>query len=345
MAGDPPVTTGEEGLTIPEDGKVSFYIMRGVQAAGRTRDQLEEALIAGAKRHIRDPSITVNLLKTPYAYVSISGSVQKPGEIPFRPGLTVVEALSSAEGLTPGAGKNALIHRKGADGKAQFHPVDLIKLYSGDISQDLALQPGDKIIVNDALIYVNGMVRSPGMLTLRVADTVGKAVAASGGVTDKADLQNAFIRRGDASIPVDLRQVVAGNGSGPELTVPLQAGDILNVPTLQSRVLVIGAVGSSGPVLISPKMNDKALDVLAQAGAVSSTSDLTKVVLIRNVEGNDPMKEELNLGPKGPVSDNVILQNGDVLYVFTKREKDRNQFLLTATVIGSLVNMLRTISP
>lgn len=342
LLGDPPVTTPDNGLRIPLDGRISFYNVQGLQAAGLTREQLENALTEGVKRYIRNPEITVNLLGTPNNQIAINGAVKQTGDHPYRSGLTFFDVLSQAGGVLNNASKTALIYRKDAQGKPQFLKVDLIKLFEGDISQDLPVFPGDRIIINESTVNILGMVQSPGVLPLRAADTVGKAIAATGGTLGGADLQNAFIRRGETTIPINLRSITESGQSSSGQSLPLQAGDTLTVPALTSKVIVIGDTANTGPVLLTPRISDKALDVLAQAGVSPRTSDLNNVLLIRNFNGNNEVRTELNLGPKGPQGDNVILQNGDVLYVQAKKDKDSNQALLNAALIAQLLGALRS---
>jgi protein involved in polysaccharide export with SLBB domain len=339
LMADPPIVTDKEGIVIPNDGKISFYSAHNVQAAGRTREELANALEEGIKKYINNPEVTVNLIASSTNYVTINGAVGRPGQFVFRRGLTFFEVLSSAGGTVNTAAKEALIYRKSSDGKPQFLRVDLIKLFEGDASQDIPLQIGDQVVVNEAVVRVSGEVSSQGIFPLRNTDTVGKALIACGGLSTQADLEHAFILRGQAVVPIDLRPITKGTDGVSTSLIPLQDGDILTVPALQQRVTVMGDV-STGPIYLIPNSQDKLTDVLAKVGASSRATDFVHVQLIRFINGN-PVRTVLNVGPDGPPSDNVILQNGDVIYLLSKKEKNKQDALLTATLLTQLLGAVR----
>jgi polysaccharide export outer membrane protein len=68
--------------------------------------------------------------------------------------------------------------------------VDLRDLESGDLSQNVALRPGDTIFVLRAeSVYVFGQVKSPGAYPVRDKDTtVLQALSLASGVTDRGSL-------------------------------------------------------------------------------------------------------------------------------------------------------------
>ncbi len=340
LMSNPPVSTEKEGIVIPTDGKISFYTVHNIQAAGRTRAEFEKALEEGLKRYIKAPQVAVNLLYSISSIININGSVVKPGQYSLRPGMTFFELLSLAGGTRESAAKEALIYRRDAEGRPTFIHVDLLKLLAGDVSQDVPLQWGDQVVVNEALVYVSGEAIRPGIFTLRSNDTIGKALVASGGVTLGADLEHAFITRNGQIIPLDLRPIKKGVEGVPVSSVPLLSGDTLTIPSLQKRVAVIGDV-TQGPIYLIPNVLDKALDIITRAGATTRTADLSKIILIRYVNGNQEVRTTLDLSANGSASDNVILQDGDVLYLPSKREKNRQEGLTQAALITQLLSSLR----
>jgi protein involved in polysaccharide export with SLBB domain len=341
MVGEESYATGPDGLEIPADGKIAFFNTE-VQAAGRTRSQVRDDLVKGIQKLILKPQVAVNLISSPYNVITVNGAVEKPNEFPFRKGMTVFEALSLAGGLKDTANTKALVFRRSEDAPVDPLRVDLEKLYDGDMTQNYALQPGDIIQVNEAVIFVDGRVKTPGPIPFRTADSVAKAIAAAKGYDTEADLQNAFIRRGDQTIPLDLRPTVeAGAQSAPP--TPLEPGDILFIPSLVSKVSLFGDVNPSGTgaIYLIPHQRDKVLDVLAHAGGVTKTADLSRVDLRRTVNGNHQVEMTLDLGPNGSASNNVILQDGDVIYVPTKKERDRTTSLFTASIVTQILATLR----
>ncbi|HBG45897.1 MAG TPA: sugar ABC transporter substrate-binding protein [Deltaproteobacteria bacterium] len=85
--------------------------------------------------------------------VYVVGAVNTPKFIEYREGLTVMEAVLEAGGFTKFANQNGVtVFRKNGDNKRSSIPVraeDLTK--KGDLSQNLALSPGDYVVVREGL--------------------------------------------------------------------------------------------------------------------------------------------------------------------------------------------------
>ncbi|MBI5055405.1 MAG: polysaccharide biosynthesis/export family protein [Nitrospirae bacterium] len=84
--------------------------------------------------------------------INIVGAVVKPGAIPYREGLTILDAVLSVGGFTEFAKENdvEILRKKenGERGKISIKAKDLMK---GDLSQNAALLPGDFIVVKESL--------------------------------------------------------------------------------------------------------------------------------------------------------------------------------------------------
>lgn len=80
--------------------------------------------------------------------INIMGEVEKPQVVNFREGMTVLDAVLLAEGLTDIArAQGTKIYRRGGrGGKFRTIKIDLDKVISGgDLSKNIRLQPGDII--------------------------------------------------------------------------------------------------------------------------------------------------------------------------------------------------------
>jgi polysaccharide biosynthesis/export protein len=85
--------------------------------------------------------------------VVIMGKVAKPGPYGIKEGDRVVDVLSSAGGPTPGARTDQIGIIRQKDSKPVVTPVNLDMFYkSGDLSQNLALEPGDVIYVPEKTV-------------------------------------------------------------------------------------------------------------------------------------------------------------------------------------------------
>lgn len=97
------VTFGEEALSgeffVSGSGKIAMPLIGEIDAAGRTalevQRAVEQALRGG---FLKEPSVSVEILT--YRPFYILGEVNKPGEYPYTNGLTVTNAVATAEGFT-----------------------------------------------------------------------------------------------------------------------------------------------------------------------------------------------------------------------------------------------------
>lgn len=95
---DWPALTGE--FTVGSGGMISLALIGQIPAAGLTTRELGEAIADQMKARIgmtSAPVIGVEVVQ--YRPFYIVGDVNMPGEYPYRPGLTVLQALSIAGGL------------------------------------------------------------------------------------------------------------------------------------------------------------------------------------------------------------------------------------------------------
>jgi polysaccharide export outer membrane protein len=83
--------------------------------------------------------------------VLVAGEVRAPTSLPFKDGMTVLDAFVAAGGGTDYADLDAVrVVRLGADSnKPQEIEVDLSRMLKrGDLGKNLVLQPGDIVVVS-----------------------------------------------------------------------------------------------------------------------------------------------------------------------------------------------------
>lgn len=83
--------------------------------------------------------------------ISIVGEVIKPSTIPYKEGLTVLDVILSADGFTEFAKQNdVMILRKKEEGReeVEVRAKDLLK---GSINENVAIEPGDIVIVKEKI--------------------------------------------------------------------------------------------------------------------------------------------------------------------------------------------------
>ncbi len=84
--------------------------------------------------------------------ITVVGEVKNPGTIPFREGLTAVDAILNSGGFTEFAKQNdvVIVRKEGKSVKnIEARLKDVIK--NGDTSKDVSLNPGDLIIIKTGM--------------------------------------------------------------------------------------------------------------------------------------------------------------------------------------------------
>lgn len=149
---NPGVTT-----TVPvrPDGRISIPLVQSIQAAGKTPDQLASDLEKALSQYIRSPLVTVIVKSFVGAYsqqIRVVGQAAKPRAIHYRSGMTLLDAMIDVGGLTKfAAGNNAKVIRHLPNGTEKTIPVRLEDLMNGDIQYNMAMRPGDILIIPQSL--------------------------------------------------------------------------------------------------------------------------------------------------------------------------------------------------
>jgi polysaccharide export outer membrane protein len=141
-------------VVVRPDGKISSPLISELDVTG-----LEAPVIAGLievelAKYIRTPLVTVivsNFNSTVEQQIRVIGNATTPMIIPYRSGMTLLDVMISAQGLSEFAdGDNARLIRKenGVDTSYIIKLESLIK--DGDITMNRAVQPGDTIIIPES---------------------------------------------------------------------------------------------------------------------------------------------------------------------------------------------------
>jgi len=135
-------------VPVRPDGKISLPLLNDVQAAGLTPTQLSEDLTTELKKFITDPQVTVIVTEINSQRVYILGEMTRPGAYPLLPGMTVLQALSSAGGFTPFANSKKIYVLRSEGGKQQKFPFNYKEVIKGkNTEQNIVLKAGDQIVV------------------------------------------------------------------------------------------------------------------------------------------------------------------------------------------------------
>jgi protein involved in polysaccharide export with SLBB domain len=154
-----------DGMAVRPDGRISMQLIGEVMAAGRSPSELTKLLRQKYDKELRTPEITV-IVRSFGSRVYVDGEVKKPGELELLRPLTVMQAISRAEGLTDRAWKEALVIRRIKGNEPLVMKLDLDDVLTGkDFSQDVGLVPFDIVYVprspiGDVNVWVHQYIRA-----------------------------------------------------------------------------------------------------------------------------------------------------------------------------------------
>lgn len=149
----------ELSVTVPvrPDGRISMPLLGDVQAGGLTPQQVSANIKRALEQYLRDPHVVV-ILKELNSHeflsrVRVTGAVNEPMSLPYRPGMSVLDAVLEAGGVTDFASANrAVLYRRVGD-ETQSIPVYLGDILNdGNLSTNYDLAPGDVIAIPERIL-------------------------------------------------------------------------------------------------------------------------------------------------------------------------------------------------
>jgi len=144
----------ELGVTVPvrPDGMISVPLVGDVLAGGKSPPEVARDIQDKLAAYVRDPQVAVILTELrSHEYLSrvrVTGAVRQPVSIPFRQGMTVLDAVLAAGGTTTFAASDRVsLYRKDGDATRQY-PVRLDRILGrGDLTTNFPVAPGDVVTV------------------------------------------------------------------------------------------------------------------------------------------------------------------------------------------------------
>jgi polysaccharide biosynthesis/export protein len=135
------ITFGDQTLTgdffIDAGGDIAVPLLGPVRAQGMTTNELASNIndLLRKKDLFRNPSVAIEVIA--YRPIFVLGEVNKPGEFPYEPGMTVLTAVALAGGFTYRAVQEYASIVRSDDGNPS----------EGKVARSTAVQPGDVITI------------------------------------------------------------------------------------------------------------------------------------------------------------------------------------------------------
>src|SRR5258708_893289 len=165
---------------VSERGTILFPMIGEVPVAGLTPSQAGQRIADKLRggRYVVNPEVTVSMMQVNSRQVSVLGNVMKPGRYPIdstSAHLTDFIALAGGVGPTGSDEVTIITNRNGRPAKGE---VDLSEMFRrGDLSRNIALEPGDTLYVHKApMVYVYGEGQKGGPFRSEPNMTVMQAI-------------------------------------------------------------------------------------------------------------------------------------------------------------------------
>ena len=88
-------------IQVSDSGTINFPLIGEIEAEGKTAREVEQLLTAAlGTKYLQNPQITVFVKEYNSQRVTIEGAVKKPGVFPMAGGMSLLQAIAQAQGLT-----------------------------------------------------------------------------------------------------------------------------------------------------------------------------------------------------------------------------------------------------
>ncbi len=301
-------------------GEITFPLLGGMKVSGLTPYQVRDRITEGLRKYITNPQVTVNVSTYQSQKITIMGEVESPGVLQIEKPQPIYELLSKAGGFTENSNKdNVTILRKDKKGARQILNIDMRKmLEEGDTSQNILIYKDDIIYVPKDIrkITVLGEVNSPGTVDVKERLGILEVITKVGGFTDNANKNNIIIMgKNDKSHVriLDYQQILDNKDLSKNIV--LSDGEVVYVPRENKQVLLLGEIQNPGIVNNDPPQT--LLEAITRRGGVTSDGNKSKVVVIRGGADKANVKTYnlKKIVKDGDMSQNIILQKGDIIYI------------------------------
>ena len=335
------------GTRVQNDNTISYFF-GPIVVTGKTISEIGKLVtkqLVEAKQLV-SPIVSVSVAAREPMTVNIYGDVRNAGKVELRDGMRLLDVLALAGGLPSDRYEfyKLVVYRPSGP-----VVVEVTKLYTGDSKQNIALESGDNIIIDEAdpsetMVRVVGEVRSQSSVVIPRDGSILAVLNAAGGVTPTAALSQASIVRKGQTIKVDLRGILeTGIVKGG---IKLEAGDVLVIPQNKKVFRTNGAIQKTGEIIYPDDRSLTLFEALSIAGLPAQNADLKNVRLTRKLtDGKDETTtHNVEVMLKGNLAKDVAVKPDDSIFVEPKSGKKRfslQDALWTVTTITGLLRLFR----
>lgn len=218
----------EQRLVIDRNGQVSLPRVGVVNLTGVRAGDLESVLRSQVGRVFTNFSLNATTGRLRSIQVYVVGQARQPGTYTVSSLSTLINALFEVGGPNANGSMRAIQLKRNGQMVGELDLYDFIA--RGDRGGDVALQPGDVIVIPPAgpRVAVTGMFAQPAIYELKGGSSIGEVLALGGGLPVLAKPTKALLERIDPAADQP-RQVEDFALDDAGLARPLRDGDILTL--------------------------------------------------------------------------------------------------------------------
>jgi protein involved in polysaccharide export with SLBB domain len=138
-----------QDAAVQPDGKITASLLGPIAVGGLTTTRVGQVIAEKASEQLRDPEVVVNITRFAERNIYVGGEVKKEGMVRYRKGLSPLQAIIAAGGLTDSARADSviLVRRTGnSDEETISRKLNLVESVA-DGKEMLFLAPEDIVYV------------------------------------------------------------------------------------------------------------------------------------------------------------------------------------------------------
>lgn len=260
------------------------------------------------------------LIISPNNKFIIYGEVLNPGEYVLEDYMTVRKAIAKAGGIKEEGLYGNIKIRRSREGSSGYKDIEIDRrIVKGLIKDDVLLEPDDILIIekNNKFIIQGEVLIKPGEYVLEDNMTVGKAIAAAGGIKEEGLYGKVKIRRmrednsGYDDIEMNVKDIIDGKAG----STPLLPDDIVIVEG-NKTFMIYGEVNRIGEYPVSD--NITVFKAITLAGGFTKWGSPRRIKILRPKDNSSEfeiIKVNVKKVIDGDATADVIIKPGDIVIV------------------------------
>lgn len=141
-------------LPVRPDGKITTRLVEDMQASGKTPTQLARDIEQVYREFVKNPTVSITVsdfVGSPAQQIKVVGGGSKPRTIPYKNGMTLLDLMIEAGGLSEYASGNNSVLVRNESGERVSYKVRVSDLLErGDITANVPIFPGDILIIPES---------------------------------------------------------------------------------------------------------------------------------------------------------------------------------------------------